>query len=142
MGSPRASRVSTSGRCIRRRLSGLQILDGEGRIHQPDHHQGDRLEDREIQRPGREDVQQAGSCGFAGDEEAVAAQERVDDPHEDGVDVAPDEDALDRLEGRALALHRRHIDRGGDDRAVRDEDLEEADMRKAIETRIGREHGL
>jgi len=78
-------------------LFGLQILDGEGQIQQPDHRQGDRLEDRQIQRPGWEDVQQVGGCGFVGDEEVVAAQERVDDSHEDGVDVAPDEDALDRL---------------------------------------------
>ena len=86
------------------------ILDKEWNIKHEEDRESDCLQFNNVPRPGSQRVKQGGEVGFVRDEKIIAANGKVDEEDDNHVDIRPNENALEGLQGGTESLHNGHVD--------------------------------
>ena len=88
----------------------MPILDEEGNVKDEEDCKRDCLQLNYVPGPGGKHVQQSGNAsGFMGNEKIVAADGKVEKEDGNHVDVCPDKNPLEGLQGGAESFHYGHI---------------------------------
>lgn len=118
------------------------IFERKGKIQKQACEYADRLHVKNVEGPIGEQVEQAGSVRFVVDHQIITADSGVDEIDNDDVNIRPNRDSRNGFPRGTETLNNSYVDCGGNDQSVRDECLEEAEMREAVDSKIGRDQRL
>ena len=119
------------------------IADEEWNVKDEEDCEPDCFQFNNIPGPGSKEIYQGGEAGFVCDVKIVTADGKVDEEDDDHVDICPNKDTFEGLQGGTESFHDCHVYGNIDQQPMRNEGLHDTKMREIISGSIGRgEHGL
>lgn len=120
----------------------MPVFDCERKVQEQTCEDPYRLHVKNVEGPVGEQIEQAGGARFVVDHQIITADGGVYEINDDHIDVHPDRDPENGFPSRAESLNNCHVNSRGDDQPVREEGLEEAEVRETVDSQVWCKQGL